>query len=138
MSKKDAAYRKITFNPPDGPWQTADYFITGQKQFVGKLAQLSPDVPTGRCTYFHSNGKVSAEVELSPESEVLSEKIYAEDGTLISEGRACKTQYGPGVEVIEYYQNGKIKSKGKRFEKTKVGVWTYYDTNGKATQVQER
>ncbi len=138
-SKKAAAYyRNITFNPISGPWSTTDYFISGQKQFAGKLLQLSPDVPTGRCTYYHSNGKVSAEIDADFNGVVTREKVYGDDGILLSEGTACNTQYGPGIELTQFYPNGKIMARGKTFEKRKVGVWTYYDSNGKTTQQQER
>jgi antitoxin component YwqK of YwqJK toxin-antitoxin module len=137
--KSDAAYyRKIIFDPVDGPWATTDFFITGERQFVGRLAKVAPDIPSGKCTYFHLNGKVSNEVDVDPSGIVISQKMYGEDGKLTREGVSSGAAYGTGMEWIEYFPDGKIKSKGKTFENTKVGVWTYYDSNGKVTQVQER
>ncbi|MBL7839384.1 MAG: hypothetical protein JNJ75_04525 [Cyclobacteriaceae bacterium] len=138
-SKKDATYyRKITYSPSNGPWPTIDYFITGEKQFEGMLAEVSPDVPAGKCTYYFKSGKVSQEMDVDNSGNVRWQKIYTEDGKLDKEAKAANTTFGPGAEWMEYYPNGKVKAKGKTVDGAKVGTWIYYDESGNSRQVIER
>lgn len=138
-SKKEATYyRKINYSPSGGPWPTTDYFITGKKQFEGMLAQVSPDVPAGKCTYYFESGAISQELELDNTGNVRWQKIYTEDGKLHKEAKAANTTFGPGAEWIEYYPNGKMKAKGKTVGGAKVGTWIYYDDSGNSRQVIER
>jgi len=138
-SKKEATYyRKINYTGSGGPWPTTDYFITGEKQFEGMLAQVSPDIPAGKCTYYYQGGKVSQEMDVDNSGNVRWQKIYTEDGKLDKEAKAVNTTFGPGAEWIEYYPNGKMKAKGKTVEGAKVGTWIYYDESGNSRQVIER
>jgi len=138
-SKKDATYyRKITYTPSNGPWPTIDYFITGEKQFEGTLAQVSPDVLAGSCKYFYQSGTVAQELDVDHAGTVRWQKIYTEDGKLDKEAKAANTTFGSGAEWIEYYPTGKLKAKGKTVDGAKVGTWIYYDEAGNSRQVIER
>lgn len=138
-SKSEAVYfRKIDYSSPNGPWPVIDYFITGEKQFQGALAKVSPDVPSGKCIYYLRSGVISQELELDRSGNLKSQKIYLESGKLDKEATTANTMFGPGAEWIEYYPDGKIRAQGKTFDGQKVGLWTYFDENGNSRQVKER
>jgi len=138
-SKRHATYfRKINYDSNQGPWPTTDYFASGAKQFEGMLAKINPDQPVGKCKYYFDNGTLQQELEVANDGSIKSLKIYSTDGKLNKEGMGVNTSYGPGVDWIEYYPDGKIKAKGKTVGEEKIGAWTYYDATGNIRQVLER
>jgi antitoxin component YwqK of YwqJK toxin-antitoxin module len=88
-NKNEASFmRKINFTSAKGPWITTDFFITGEKQFEGMLAKVSPDVPAGKCIYYNKSGTITQEVNLDNTGNFKSQKMYLENGRLDKEALA--------------------------------------------------
>ncbi|MBS1651086.1 MAG: hypothetical protein JSU07_03670 [Bacteroidetes bacterium] len=78
-----AYYRDIEFSKDGGVNSEKvayDYFITGEKQFEGKLLSINPDVLDGKCTFYHKNGKVESVVMYERGNVVKVIEAYDENG----------------------------------------------------------
>ena len=75
--------------------------------------------------------------EKKEELKEVEDKAYYENGNLKYKGLLCN-----GKRIKEwkyYYENGNLKAYGKYagMQVVKIGVWHYFDENGKETQVNE-
>ena len=81
--KNASFFREIEFNK-DGSVNTEknviDYFITGEKQFEGKILSINPDVLDGKCTFYHKNGKIESVIIFDKGSQVKVLEAYDENG----------------------------------------------------------
>lgn len=117
-SKKEASYfRKINFDTGKGPWKTNDFYITGERQFVGLLVGLSPDVPAGNGTYYRKDGSIE------------EEDILQSDGLI-----KVITYHTNGKQKEEkHVRNGQLNGKFKQYDESGFSLADGEFTNGKKT-----
>jgi len=90
-----------------GKWKY--YHFNGQLHYKGNYDTLGKR--TGKWKYYHENGKRKSTV-------IFSNNIKQGD-------------------YKSWYRNGKIKEKGSYTKDQKVGIWNYYDDDGKKSAYQQ-
>jgi antitoxin component YwqK of YwqJK toxin-antitoxin module len=112
VASKIQYYRIIDYDSGP-PWRVNDYYLSGQKQFEGKIIKDAPDTPVGPSRFYFADGKLEQEGDYD-----------------LSGGRTGEWKF--------YHWNGNIKEKGRFDRDKKIGVWKSFDENGKLTSSERQ
>jgi len=125
-----AEYYREAIKQGDGSYIATDYYITGEKQMVGKYTNASMTVRTGDFKYFHKNGELSRKGAFKGNLETGEWLSYHDNGQMLSKGN-----YKGGKregEWIWYYKDGDLSEKGNYLAGNRIGEWIAYgDSLGK-------
>lgn len=108
----EAAFkRELVFDQRCKPTgMVTDYYISGVKQFEGKMTSLDPEVLDGLCTFFYPNGNKK------------------EERTIL---------YGIPSKIVKYYEHGPVQMEANYSEGKLDGKVNYYDENGTLRQSEQ-
>ncbi|MBC3541390.1 toxin-antitoxin system YwqK family antitoxin [Rufibacter sediminis] len=108
--KEDIKYARIIKRTALGvPYGTVRdfYYPSWKKQWEGKLSREAPDVPTGLCTYWYSNGKVQSIATYKDGVAQEDMRMWHENGTQV----VCKYKFVETLpltraKLLPYFDSG--------------------------------
>ncbi len=112
-------YRNITFSDKGELTNknVVDYYMSGEKQFEGKLIDINPDIIDGTCKYYYKNGQLHLEGNMINGQKSGKWNEYHENGQLkVIQSYSEKTATNYGQTKPEYIPSG---------------IWIYFNKDGK-------
>ncbi|MES2837003.1 MAG: trypsin-like peptidase domain-containing protein [Bacteroidota bacterium] len=117
-SENNAAFYRIYYsdNQNKNIFTVTDYFISGEKQWEGKMSYLdkkdnSKDIAEGHCTWYYKSGKVQRTSFMVKNKEDSVTNSYYENGNKMSESHFLNTELNGTSQ--EWYESGKTKFKAE-------------------------
>lgn len=121
-------YRIMTYKDNKPVGTVTDYYVSGQKQWEGKLLSDIPDVIHGKSTTYYESGKIQKVEKYKKGKRHGKRTYYYEDGS-IEEVDQYKNGELNGWSTL-YYDNGVIKQKVNHVNGKQDGLVTLNYKNG--------
>ena len=104
------------------------FFMTGIKQWDGKMSSIDPDIKHGKATFYYPLGNIQQKANYI--NNVVSGELegYYDNGQVQYIG-LMKEDKNTGYWEY-FYENGQMMSKGNFIEGAQDGYWEFYLDNG--------